>query len=265
MPPLLRALPTVARVSVARHVAYRAEMTIWILTATLPLIMLGLWNAVAADGPVAGFDQADVARYFVATLICRQLTGAWVIWELSYAIRLGQLSPQLLRPFPPLLNYAVWMVTAMPFRLAILTPVVLALIAWRPDLFELPPPSLLLLFLPSIALAWTMNFLIQCAFGLLAFWLDKTDGIFGVWQSVWFLLSGYVAPLAFFPVGWQRVLAWSPFRGMLAAPVEALGGFVDPAQARFDLAVQAGWTVACFLLVAVLWKRGVARYGAFGA
>ena len=77
--------------------------------------------------------------------------------------------------------------------------------------------------------------------------------------------DGGLAPLAFFPVGWQRVLAWSPFRGMLAAPVEALGGFVDPAQARFDLAVQAGWTAACFLLVAVLWKRGVARYGAFGA
>lgn len=265
MSSVIRAIPTVAKVSVARHVAYRAEMTIWILTATLPLIMLALWNAVAAQAPVAGFDQVDVARYFVATLICRQLTGAWVIWELSYAIRLGQLSPQLLRPFPPLLHYAVWMVTAMPFRLAILAPIVAAVVWWRPELLGTPDPRLLLLFVPSIALAWTMNFLVQCAFGLLAFWLDKTDGIFGVWQSVWFLLSGYVAPLAFFPPVWQRVLAWTPFRGMLAAPVELLGGFVDVDTARFDLAVAAGWTVAALLLVAGLWRRGLARYGAFGA
>ena len=53
MTALVRALPDLFRVGFAGIVAYRAEMTIWILTATLPLIMLALWNAVAAEGPVA--------------------------------------------------------------------------------------------------------------------------------------------------------------------------------------------------------------------
>ena len=265
LPRLVRALPSLARVSVARHVAYRAEMTIWILTSLLPLVMLALWNAVTEQGDIAGFGQADVARYFVATLICRQLTGAWVIWELSFVIRTGRLSSQLLRPYPPLLVYALWMLTALPFRLAILSPIVGGLLWWRPELFALPSPAGLLLTAMSVALAWTLNFLVQCAFGCLSFWVDKSDGVFGVWQVVWGLLSGYIAPLAFFPNAWHGVLGWLPFRSTLAVPVELLGGFLDPARAGLDLARQAGWVAIAFVVVVVLWQRGLRRYGAFGA
>ena len=48
----LRALPTLLRIGVAETVAYRAEFLVWILTTTLPLVMLGLWTSVAARGAV---------------------------------------------------------------------------------------------------------------------------------------------------------------------------------------------------------------------
>lgn len=263
--PFLRALPDLARVSVARHIAYRAEMTIWILMATLPLVMLAMWNAVAADGPVAGYGQAEMARYFVAGLIVRQLTGSWVVWELSFSIRQGRLSAQLLRPMNPLLPHAVWMITALPFRVAILSPIVIGVIAWRPDLLALPSLSAATLFVVSCALAWLLGFLVQCVFGLLSFWLDKSDGMFGVWFAAWALLSGYVAPLDVFPESMATALRWMPFRSMHATPVELLGGFLDPADALADVAIQIGWCAVAWALVAVLWRRGLVRYGAFGA
>lgn len=262
---LVRAAPDLVRVSVARHVAYRAEMTIWILTSILPLIMLALWNAVAAEAPIAGFAQAELARYFVATLVCRQLTGAWVVWEVSYDIRMGLLSPQLLRPFHPLLVHAAWMITAMPFRIVILSPLVIGVGLWRPDLFVLPSLAQLALFAVSISLAWVLSFTVQCIFGALAFWFDKSEGLFNMWLALWALLSGYVAPLAFFPEAWQGVLRWLPFHAMLGVPVELLGGFVDPATAAPALALQAGWCVVAWVILQGVWARGLVRYGAFGA
>ncbi len=261
----LRATPTLIRISVARHVAYRAEMTIWILTAILPLIMLALWDAVVRDGEIAGYGQAEMARYFVATLVCRQLTGAWVVWALNHDIRTGAMSPQLLRPFSPLYAHAVWMWTALPFRVVVLTPLVLSLVAWRPDLMAAPGLAQLLLFAVSISLAWVLSFLVQCIFGTLAFWVDKSDGLFGVWFALWALLSGYVAPLAFFPESWRPVLDWLPFRAMLGTPVELLGGFLEPADALEEVARQLGWTLLAGLLLSMIWRRGVRRYGAFGA
>lgn len=261
----LRALPTLVKVSFARHVAYRAEMTIWILTATLPLIMLALWNAVVGEGTIAGFGQDEVARYFVATLVVRQVTGAWIVWELSWSIRQGTLSPKLLRPFHPLVEWAVWVLVAIPFRLLVLAPILAALVAWRPGLLAVPSPVAAVQLALALAIAWLLAYLVQCAFGLLAFWLDKSDGLFEMWMAVWGLLSGYVAPLAFFPETAQVVLRVLPFRAMLGLPVELLGGFVDPATAWADLAVGAAWAGGAWALVAVLWRRGLVRYGAVGA
>lgn len=261
----LRAVPTLARIGFASMVAYRAELVIWILTASLPLVMLALWNAVAADGPIVGFGQAELARYFAAALVVRQLTGCWIVWELNYDIRTGALSPKLLRPINPLW-VEVWTTwAAIPFRVLVLLPIVGALLLWRPELWASPSAASLALFALTVTFAWTLAFLVQACFGLLAFWFDQSLGLFGVWFAAWSLLSGYIAPLAVFPESMQPILRWLPFRGMLALPVELLGGFVTPSQALPDVGIQLGWVVVLGALALTLWRRGLQRYGAFGA
>lgn len=261
----LRQLPALVRFSSARVTAYRAEMVIWILSASLPLVMLALWDAVAAEGALSGFGQGEVARYFAATLLVHQITGVWIVWQLNYEIRTGALSAQLLRPVHPLWNHAVWMLTALPIRAAVMLPILGVLWLWRPELWVSPDPWLLPALTISLILAWTLAFMVQAVFGLLSFWVDQSLGLFGVWYAGWALLSGYVAPLSFFPEWTQNILRWSPFRAMLGLPVELLGGFVRPAEVIPDLAVSAGWVAVAWALVALLWRAGIRRYGAFGA
>src|SRR5262249_40297690 len=91
----VRALPTLFRIGFAEMVAFRAEMLVWVLATTMPLIMLALWSTVARDAPVGRFDQQDFVAYFLATFIVRQLTGAWVAWQLSFEVRTGTLAMRL--------------------------------------------------------------------------------------------------------------------------------------------------------------------------
>ena len=262
---VLRALPDMLRVGAAGVVAYRAEMTIWILSATMPLIMLALWNAVAAGGPIAGLDQVELARYFACTLLVRQLTSVWLVWELNYEIRSGRLSNLLLKPMHPLAQHGIDMVCAVPFRLLVLLPMLGALLLWRPELWLTPDLSRAVLFGVALVVAWLLNFLIQALFGVLAFWMDKSDALFGMWFALYSLLSGYVAPLATFPDAVRPLLMALPFRGMLGLPVEILSGLLTPTDALFELGVQIGWVALLWLSVRVAWGRGVARYGAYGA
>ena len=83
-------------------------------------------------------------------------------------------------------------------------------------------------------LAWLINFLIQALFGILAFWMDKSDALFGIWFALYSLLSGYVAPLATFPESLRPLLLALPFRGMLGVPVEVLGGFLTTSEAMLQ-------------------------------
>src|SRR5512132_808447 len=94
----------------------------------MPLVMLALWSAVARDAPVGRFAQRDFAAYFLAALVVRLMTGAWVIWELNFEIRQGTLAFRLLRPIHPLLAYACENVAAMPLRLALSLPVAVVLL-----------------------------------------------------------------------------------------------------------------------------------------
>lgn len=260
-----RSAPALLRVGVASMVAYRAEMVIWILSATMPLIMLALWNAVTAERAVAGFGPVEMTRYFAATLIVRQFTAAWIVWELNHQIRTGGLSPKLLRPLNPLWFEAIVMLAALPLRMVVLAPILAALVLWRPELVAVPGPAELMLFAISVGLAWLLQFLVQAAFALVAFWWDQSMGLFGLWFSVWMLLSGYIAPLDVFPAWARPVLDWLPFRAMLSVPVELLGGFTTAAEALPGVGLQLLWVAGFAALVRWMWARGVARYGAFGA
>ena len=68
-----RAMPTLLRVGMAECLAYRAEFIIWLLTTTLPLIMLGLWTSVASDGPFANFlgriDEVNAERRTLKVMV----------------------------------------------------------------------------------------------------------------------------------------------------------------------------------------------------
>ena len=52
---------------------------------------------------------------------------------------------------------------------------------------------------------------------------------------------------------------------MLGVPSDILRGGVEPAQGLLLVAVQAGWTLAMFLLLRVVWRAGVREYSAVGA
>lgn len=262
---LWRAAPTLLRVAVAEMVAYRAEIVIWILTSTLPLIMLFVWDRVAEGGPVQGFDQADFAAYFAAMLVVRQLAGSWVVWELNHQIRSGGLSPMLLKPLHPVAFFAAENLGDKPIRLLVLIPIVGALTLWRPALVGALDPASLPALALSLVLAWGLNFGVQLCFGCLAFHLDQSVGLFKVWFGLYALASGYLFPLALLPE-WARALCEQlPFRAMLAFPVEIATGRVAGPALLQGLALQAAWLAATLLLARWLWQSGVRRYEAFGA
>lgn len=258
----LRAMPALLRVGAAEMTAYRAEMVVWILSATLPLVMMALWGAAAEAADLPGFGSVEVARYFTVMLVVRQLTGMWLVWEFNQQVRTGTLSPQLLRPMHPLWWAFAETVAAIPWRMIVLAPIVVALFVWRPEIAWVPDLAHGGAFLVSLTLAWGLGWAIQCAFSMLAFWFDEALGAWQAWFFLWGLFGGYLVPQALMPASVRAVAAWLPFRATIGAPVEVLLGLAPIGEV---LALQALW-LGVFAAVATLaWRAGIRRYGAVGA
>ena len=56
-----------------------------------------------------------------------------------------------------------------------------------------------------------------------------------------------------------------PFHALLGFPVELLVGRLSLVEALHGVALQLGWLAVFGALAAVLWRRGLRAYGAFGA
>ena len=47
------------RIRIKETLAYRAEFLLWLVTLTLPLVMLVFWRSVAHEGAFKGYTPAD--------------------------------------------------------------------------------------------------------------------------------------------------------------------------------------------------------------
>lgn len=260
----LRAYPTLLRIGVADAVAYRAEFLVWMLSMTLPLIMLALWSAVAREAPVGRFDQPAFVAYYLATLVVRQLASSWVFWELNREIREGSLALRLLRPIHPLVTYSAEGLAAVPLRAAVSLPATLILLFTVGSRHVSHDPVQLLLFAVSLAGAFVLSFAIGCIVGTLGLYLDSAIGIWQLWIGSYALLSGYLVPLELFGPRLERVARTLPFSYLQAVPVEILLGLRSRTGALTGLIGQWGYAFFFVFVLLVFWKRAERRFAAYG-
>lgn len=259
-----RALPALFRIGFAEAVAYRAEFLVWILSTTMPLIMLALWSAVARDAPVGRFGSAEFTSYFLATFIVRQLTSSWVSWQLNYEVRQGTVALRLLRPIHPMLTFAVGNLAAQPLRLVVALPVAATWLATTGGAHVPRDPVLWALFLAAIVGGWLITFLANFAIGCLSFHFESAFRAMDVWLVLFFVLSGYTIPVELFPPAVRAVVDWLPFRFQIGLPVEILTSAHDRSEAIALLARQWMWVTALFVAAQALWRAGLRRFAAYG-
>lgn len=260
----LEAAPTMLRVGLAETLAYRVEFVVWMLTSTLPLVMLGLWTSVTATAPFAGYSTDDFVAYYLAAMIVRNLTGSWVMWQLNDEIRTGTLSIRLIRPIHPFITYAATHLGATPLRAVVAIPVAVVLYAVAGDAVVIGEPAIWPALLLAMAGAWVLSFFVLVAIGALSLFIERSIAVFNVYLGVFAVTSGYLVPIDLLPPWAADLCDWLPFRYMLSLPVEILLGAHTPA-AALGLAM-VGWLYAALLCAVALfiWRAGLRRYEAFG-
>lgn len=265
----LKALPTLFRVGFAEAVAYRAEMVVWVLATTMPLIMLVLWTAVAEGGAVTGlsgrtWDSGHFVAYYLSVFIVRQLLSAWAAWEINWEVKQGTLAMRLLRPMHPIVSYAAQNVAAMPLRALVTLPVFLVLLlsdAGR----ELPrTPALWGLTLVALLGGWLISFFANICIGALSFYLESSVKVMDVWLAMFMIFAGYLIPVDLFPAWLRGFIDVLPFRYQVGLPVELLTGARTVETALPALAVQWTWGLGLGVAGFLLWRGGERRFQSFG-
>jgi ABC-2 type transport system permease protein len=260
----LRLARVLLSVTLAAFIEYRAEVLIWMIAGTLPLIMMFIWMGLAANGPVGGYAAVDFAAYFLLVFILRQFTVCWVVQPLSREIRLGEMSARLMRPLDPYWAFVADHMIALLMRMPIVPPVVLLGLILTGAFVKLSLAAVPLFLLAMVG-AWLIRFNMHYSLGLVAFWTDQATAFEGLLFTVYMVFGGALFPIDLLPPTARAIIALTPFPYMIGFPVDVMLGKLSNAELLRGLGMQLVWTLAFIGARQLTWRHGLKRYSAVGA
>lgn len=258
----LRVVKTMLLVYYAYMVEYRAELLLWVLSGSLPIILLGVWTQAAQQGSF-GLSAVEFARYFLAVFLVRQLTVVWVIWEFEREVVEGKLSFRLLQPIDPAWHHVFSHLSERLARLPFAVLLIVLFFWLYPSAIWVPSFANTVLFLIAVGLAFALNFLIQYTLALLAFWTERASSLQEFWFLFYLFLSGTIAPLEVFPPQMKTIALFTPFPYLVNFPASILVGL--PTNLVQGFSVMLAWSLGFFAINRWLWRRGLKQYSGMGA
>ena len=219
-----------------------------------PLVGLAVWTA-ALPG------RGDIATYFTALLFARMLTISYENHTFSGRIYNGELTEDLLRPRPVVLQPLGENLAIRAWHVLMVLPLVLAVgmltsvrVGWTD----------VALAAPALALAAALRFLYTYTLALAAFWTQRAHAVVESGILLIFLFGGEAAPIPLLPDALRPWMVALPFRAMIGFPAEVAAGLVNGPDLALGFLWQALWVAAFALLAASTWHAGVRRYTAVG-
>ena len=246
----------------AYMVEYRAELLFWVLSGSLPLILMGVWTQASTNGAFA-FSSLEFTRYFLAVFFVRQFSVVWVIWDFEREVVEGRLSPKLLQPLDPVWHHFAGHLGERFARFPFIMMVLGLFFLINPQAFWIPSLSTMLLASVIIFMAFGLRFLMQYTFALCAFWTERATAIENFWLLFYLFLSGMIAPLELFPPMVRHIVMWLPFPYLIHFPASLIMG--RPMNITQGMSMMMLWGLIFLGLNRWLWRRGLKHYSGMGA
>lgn len=254
------------RLNLADLLEYRLDLFIYTIgSIARPAAMMAIWVAAYSSGAKIPMEQNTLLQYYLFLLFVSLLTDAWGAPFIMSAIRLGKLSPFLLRPSPYIFQQLSNNLMEKAIKVIYLVPAIFVLGL----IFRTGMPSIdflkVVLFVLTVFFAFALNFLISFLIGITAFWLDEAAFLDDFVDLIIYVFSGLLFPIALFPRFMQTISSILPFRYALSLPIEIVLGQISGTKLLWAISSQIGWLLVAIFAVKYFWGRGVKKYSASGA
>jgi ABC-2 type transport system permease protein len=258
----LRIAKTLISTYYAYMVEYRAELMLWLLSGSLPIILMGAWMQAATTGKFS-LTSLQMVQYFFTVAVTRQFTVVWVIWDFEREIVEGKLSLKLLQPLDPGWHHFTNHIGERFARLPFILLFVVVFFLFYPSAFWIPSFSQFLTYAVVVASAFTLQFVLQYTLAMFAFWTEKASSLQELSFLMYLFLSGVVAPIAVFPESAQKFVQWLPYPYLVDLPANVLTGL--PTDVPHGLLMIYGWIAVLTVMNRWLWRKGLRQYSGMGA
>ncbi|MDX9899614.1 MAG: ABC-2 family transporter protein [Spirochaetia bacterium] len=266
----LRTYAVASSTSMRERLAYSGNFLGSMFTYALFIFVFSrVWaSAYAGATHIAGYTMSMALWYFIIAEMPGFGFGR-AFWNLSRDIKNGQIAYMLTRPYDyigynvaekfggSLLEATVILLEGILVGLVIAGMPPLA----QPDTVSLAWPMVeavrLLFVILSLLLAGLLNFFLQMAIAMTAFWLEENEAFFWIFQK-FALIIGTLIPIEFLPTRAASIAVWTPFPYLSYAPARIAVAF-SFAEASSLVMRQLVWVIVAFILAKIVFAHGSRR------
>jgi len=248
------------------QMAYKLNFVLMIIApaAIYYLVKYNIWSSIFilnGAAKIQNYTRQEMLNYQAWAMVVSFLGLSYMNSKVSEDIRMGRISAFLLYPFKFWQYHVAGFIgfQLTQFLVSILTIFLLTyfnLVTWVGFYTALQGTIAALL----VGLLW---FILQFSIALFTFWMEETWVLRVMLIVVSQFLAGALIPVDLYPQWLQSILVYTPFPYLIYVPIKIFmgqyeHGFLMP------LAIVSFWIALSFLLVNVIWNRGVKLYTAAG-
>lgn len=246
---------------------YRLNFVMWRVRVVLQILTLYfLWSALIPTGAsLFGYDQSSMLTYILGTSLISSIVLSSRSNAVGDEINSGNLSNFLLRP----INYFLYWFArdvgdkAMNIIFSIIELTVLFVIL-KPPLFIQTESFYLLLTIVAIVLALIMYFFFNFLLGLIGFWSPEVWAPRFIFIILLNFFAGGLFPLDILPKFIFSAFQLLPFTYLLYFPIKIYLGQLTIIETFTGIMISLVWTLALYIIVQYVWRKGLKIYTAQG-
>lgn len=253
------------RLYICRELTFR-WIFIWRIVGNILFLLLykGLWKSIFAGSEVLkGFTINQLMTYYILARIITLFTSTRIDRDISRTILSGNFSTLLLKPVNPLLTLATSKLATSLTRLLIFC-IPIAVVS--KFFFKMITPFNIISFIGfvlSLLLAFILKLNIDILAGQIAFWVRGTEAVTHLKDFVFWLFSGSLIPLAFFPNTLHIITNYLPFRMIIDLPARIYIYGLENKQI-IQLGIACFWCIVLVLLNKLVYKNGIKNMIVYG-
>lgn len=255
---MLKTMMQLAKMQFNQYNIYKSNFYLFTLNRIVEVIVyIFVWQAIYSQtGNAGGFTLSQMVTYYILAIAFSSI-ATWGINEImAVSIRTGQINKELLNPLTYFEYYFGMNLGELAFAVVIgIATFIICGIFWKLAL----PVSFLnfILCIFIIILGIPITFFIQMIVGTIGFYTNSIWGMQIFRKAVIQIFSGIVAPISLFPLWFQEISNFLPFKELIYTPINIWLGQVDYSEILFVIIKQIIWGVILYIMAKKFFNHAI--------
>lgn len=255
---MLKTMMQLAKMQFNQYNIYKSNFYLFTLNRIVEVIVyIFVWQAIYSQtGNAGGFTLLQMVTYYILAIAFSSI-ATWGINEtMAHSIRTGQINKELLNPLTYFQYYFGMNLGELAFAVVIgIATFIICAIFWKLAL----PVSFLnfILCIFIIILGIPITFFIQMIVGTIGFYTNSIWGMQIFRKAVIQIFSGIVAPISLFPLWFQELSKFLPFKELIYTPINIWLGQVDYSEILFVIIKQIIWGAVLYIIAKKFFNHAI--------